>query len=54
MWHCESMMDAREEMLDGLDVATRPDLVSNKVNFKCLRKYVSVWVERWLVLRVAE
>lgn len=56
LWHCEIMTDAREEMLDGLQVVTRPvwnaDLVSNKVNFECLRKFTRVWVERWPVLRV--
>lgn len=52
------MTATREEMLDGLDVVTRPvwnaDLVSHKVNFERPRKGTKVWVERWPALRVAE
>lgn len=59
LWHCQIMMDAREEMLEGLQgITTRPvwnsDLVSNKVNFECLKKFVNTWVKRWDALRVAE
>lgn len=58
LWHCELMKDAREEMLDGLRGITRPawnaDLVSNRDNFECFKKFVKSWVERWPVLRVAD
>lgn len=39
---CEIKKDEREEMLDGLRGLSKPDnadVVSNKVNFECLKVY---------------